>query len=144
MDIKEIATNAINTFLKVFFCSIVAVSVHLRFNGVTAMDMNNIFALTAMSALVAFLTELIFYSKKALSKMGLLIRHLLHLLAMIVSIMPVAFYMRWASWDEPIRVIIVVCLILGVWGMVTALEFYQTKKSTSQLEKKLKERTSKI
>jgi len=143
MDIKEMAERVLSSFFMIFFCSIVAGSIYLWLHGASVMNLSDIFAIVALSALFALTAELVFYSKRELNRLELLTRHLFHLLLIVVTIMPIAIFMKWVSWGEPIRMILIVCLILGVYVMVIVIDFYRTKKLTNQLTKKLRERANK-
>jgi len=103
--------------------------------------LNDMLVILAVSALSA-LTEFVFYSKRELRRLELFVRHCLSLFLIIAAVLSATIFLelRWISWDDPIHVIIFVGVILGIYILVTAINFYQTTKATSRLAQKLKER----
>ena len=141
MDIKEITRRIFNIFFTIFFCSMVVAIIYLRFIGENFIYLSDVLAILVLSALSA-LTEIIFYSKRELRRSELFVRHLLNLFLIIVVVLSTTIFMRlrWISWDDPIHVIIFIGVILGIYIMTTAIDFYQTAKTTNRLTQKLKER----
>jgi len=115
--------------------------IYLRFIGENFIYLSDVLAILVLSALSA-LTEIIFYSKRELRRSELFVRHLLNLFLIIVVVLSTTIFMRlrWISWDDPIHVIIFIGVILGIYIMTTAIDFYQTAKTTNRLTQKLKER----
>jgi len=139
MDVKEIVRRMFDNFFIIFFCSIVVVSIFLRFNGVDVVRLIDVFAIIALSALTA-LIEFVFYSKKELNRLELFVRHLICLILTIAIVLSVAIFMGWILWHEPTHVFVFTGITLAVYIMSTIIDFYWTSKATGTLTKKLKER----
>jgi cytochrome c biogenesis factor len=95
-----------------------------------------IFIIAILTALAGF----VLYSRREQKKRGMIIRLLIHLILSLGITLSVASYMEWVLWNMPFTVIIIVSLVVGIFVSVHAIMFYQSKKLTDDLNKKLKER----
>ena len=141
MGIKEIASRMFFNFFIVFFCIMFVVSVFSRFLGEDTISFNFVFSYMVLSFLIV-LTEVVFYSKKELTRLQLLVRHLVCLSIIIVIALLYIGFVLGASFNEfsiP-SVAINIGMIIATYTMTVAVGFIRTVKSTNQLEKKLKER----
>ena len=139
MGIKEIASRMFFNFFIVFFCIMFVVSVFWRFLGEDTISFNLVFSYMALSFLIA-LTELVFYSKRELTRVQFLVRHLICLSIIIVIALLYISIVLGASFDEFSTIAVNVGIIIITYIMTEAVSFIRTVKSTNQLEKKLKER----
>jgi len=139
MDLREIIGRLSNTFFVTFFWIMLAMTMFLRYFGASSVSMNDIYTVIALSALTT-IAELVLYSKRELTKLDLLVRHLIHLAIAIMIVLAVANFRGWMSIREPMHVLIFTGIILVVHVVVTLIQFYQTARSADLIAKKLRER----
>jgi len=101
------------------------------------MPLSVIYEIALMTALIS-LSDLLFYSKKELRRLGLLIRHIINLVLSIVIVLSVAIFAGWIPWNNPILVGAFVGMVVVVYLMSEGVEFYRTKIKTDEMTKKIK------
>jgi len=139
MGIKEIASRMFVNFFVIFFLVIAVLSVASWFIGADTIGLNNVFNTMALSFLIV-LTEFVFYSKRELTRLEWVVRHLICLALVIVIVMLYLFLILGASLDEPSIFIDHLIIIFVVYPISLAIDYIRAVKSTNQLAKKLKER----
>ena len=139
MDIKQFVRDTWEDFLLIFFFTVLGVFIYLRILGYDAVPMRDIVGIIVVSLLTS-LAGFILYSNKEPKRVELLVRHIIHLLAIIGIGLSVATYMRWVAWDMPNTVIRATMLIIGIYIAVISIIFYRTKKLMDRMNVKLKER----
>jgi len=107
--------------------------------GAETISMNALFNSMALSFFIV-LTELVFYSKKELTRLEWLVRHLICILLVTTIVLFFIFFIGGASFDDPSNIIENVIIIFIIYPISFAIDYIRTAKSTNQLEKKLKER----
>jgi len=138
MGIKEIASRMFVNFFVIFFLIMVVLSVPSWFMGADTISLNAVFSTMALSFLIV-LTEFVFYSKKELTRLEWLVRHLICLL-LVTAIVMLFMFFSGASFDEPSTLIESVIAVFIIYPISFAIDYFRTVKSTNQLAKKLKER----
>ena len=136
---KEFLKDMFSVMFIVFTCSIIGLVIYLYILGTESKLLDDIVIIFGISVLTS-VAGFILYSKKELSKLGLAIRHVLHLLVVLVIVMLAGTYFGWVLWSIPITVIRFVGLVIGIWISVNLIIFYQTKKLADNLNQKLKEK----
>jgi len=139
MSIKEFAKDVLDSFFVIFLCTIIGMVVYLYILGVDSVPSHDIvasFVLAVFTSLAGF----VLYSPEELKRPELFIRHVIHLLAIIVISLAMATYMRWILWSHPITVIRFAGLIMGIYIAVMSIIFYQSKILVDKMNEKLKER----
>ena len=136
---KEFLKDMFSVMFIVFTCSIIGLVIYLYILGTESKLLDDIVIIFGISVLTSA-AGFILYSKKELSKLGLAIRHVLHLLVVLVIVMLAGTYFGWVLWSIPITVIRFAGLVIGIWISVNLIIFYQTKKLADNLNQKLKEK----
>jgi len=113
-------------------------SIYRLLTGHDFISVSNIFTVAVMSVLTSAV-DLIFYSKKELRRLELLVRHIICLFIEIAIVLSFAIYIGWISWSEPILIMAFVGMVVIVHGMIIAIDFYRTKLKTDEIMKKIKE-----
>jgi len=143
MSFDEIKKQISDSFFVNFFLIVIAMGIYLRFMGYDIMAVNNIFTVAVMSGLTGT-SELVLYSKKELRRSELLVRHIICVLLGAVIVLSIAFYSGWISWNEPTLVIIFIGMVIVIHIISVATDFFQTKKKTDEITKKIGERNKKL
>ena len=138
MDIKIFAKEVFETFFVIFACSVVGYIVYIHLLGAELAPLHDLVAILVMSIL-ATLAGFILYSRKE-QKLEMLVRHALHLLAIVGIALGAASYMGWIVWYAPMTVFRFLGLIVGIYIVTTVIIFYNSKKLADDLTQKLKER----
>ena len=136
---KEFLKDLFSVMFIVFTCAILGLIIYLHILGAETALLSDIAAIFGISVLTSC-AGFILYSKKEPKRLEMIIRHALHLLTVLAIVLFAASYLQWVTWREPITVIRFVGLIIGIWISVHLIMFYQTKKLSDNLNKKLKER----
>ena len=142
MDIKNIVSRFIYNFLIAFSVSFIFMYVFRLlveaddFEFILRRDVHGLLAIAVLLALSAFIVE----SEKELSNRQILVRHIIHLLAVTSIIVSVAVFMGWVSLNQPVLIVLFVAAIIVAYFFVTVLEWYQSKGTADVLNQKLKER----
>ena len=139
MDIREFTKKMIAIFFITFTCIILAMTVYYHMNEIPFRFPRDIVAVFVITTLTTA-AEFVLYSKKEPKKREMFIRHIIHLFAIIGITLSVAVHVRWVIWSVPITVINFMGLVIGIYLAVHAIDFYQSKKLTDELNKKIKER----
>ena len=139
MDIKEITSRMFVNFFVIFFLITTVVSVPSWFMGAESISMNFVFNTMVLSLLIV-LTEFVFYSKKELTRLEWLVRHLICLSLVTLIVLISMFFIRGASFGELSDIIENIVVIFIVYSISFAIDYIRTVKLVNQLEKKLKER----
>ena len=139
MGIKEIANRMFVNYFVLFFLIITILSVPNWFIGADTIRLSNIFSTMALSFLIV-LTEFVFYSKKELTRVEWIVRHVICLALIIVIVMFYLFFIVGVSFDEPSLIIDNLIILSIEYPISLAMDYIRAVKSTNQLEKKLKER----
>jgi len=139
MGIKEITSRMLVDFFVVFFLIVAILTVSNWLAGADTMRLNNIFHAMAFSFLIV-LTEFVFYSKKELTRLEWIVRHLICLALVIAIVMLYLFFVVGASFDEPSVIIDNLIITFIVYPMSVLIDYIRAVKSTNKLAKKLKER----
>jgi len=138
MEITEVAEKLFNKFLFVFFCimMIVGITFHLMDWGLRVGD---VFSIVVMSVLFTGLESIIFYSKRELSKIELLVRHIIEIVIVIALVVAFDIFLEWGFTSTTRSAAILVGMILAVNIIVIVVQYYRTAKTTLELAKKIKE-----
>jgi len=139
MGIKEIANRMFVNFFVIFFLIMAVLSAASWFMGADSISLTNVFHTMALSFLVT-LTEFVFYSKKEITRLEWIVRHLICLVLVIAILMLSLLFVVGASFDEPAIFIDYLIILLIVYPISLAMDYIRAVKSANQLEKKLKER----
>jgi len=139
MGIKEIVSRMFVNYFFVFFLIIAVLSIPSWFMGADSISLINVFHTMALSFLVT-LTEFVFYSKKEITRLEWIVRHLICLVLVIAILMLHLFFVVGASFDEPAIIIDYLIILLIVYPISLSIDYIRAVKSANQLEKKLKER----
>ena len=139
MSIKEITSRMFVNFFVIFFLIVAVVTIPSWFRGIESLNLIFVFNTMALSFFIV-LTEFVFYSKKELTRLEWLVRHLICLLLVTVIIMLFMFIIGGASFIEPSNIIENMVIIFIVYSVSFAIDYIRSVKSTNQLERKLKER----
>ena len=139
MDFKEIARNIFVNFFIVFTCIIFIMMIYLRILGLDSIPMRDIIAAAIIAALTSS-AEIILHSNREPKRLEMFIRYALHLLAVTVIALSVSSYEGWFLWSEPIQIAVFVVLILSVYIMAVAVDYYRTKQLAEGLTEKLREK----
>lgn len=89
-------------------------------------------------ALITDLSFLLFYSRKILGKMQMLIRFCIHIPVVLIIVLYFCHLWDWINIDQPKEVAVFIFLILGIYALVVAITFYRDKKTANQLNEGLK------
>ena len=136
---KQFLKDLFSVMFITFTCAIIGLTIYLHILGVESVLLQDIVVIFGISVLTSC-AGFILYSKKEPSRVELIIRHILHLFAVLVIVMTAATYFGWVLWSMPITVIRFVIMITVIWISVNLIIFYQTKKLTDDLNKKLQEK----
>jgi len=139
MSIKEITSRMFVNFFVIFFLIVAVVTIPSWFRGIESLNLIFVFNTMALSFFIV-LTEFVFYSKKELTRLEWLVRHLICLLLVTVIILLFMFIIGGASFIEPSNIIENMVIIFIVYSVSFAIDYIRSVKSTNQLERKLKER----
>jgi len=86
------------------------------------------------------LLNLLFYSKRELTRKQMRVRVGLHLATTLALVLGVAFFMRWVSFSEPLRIIVLSAVVTGIYFLMMLQTVSRSKKDADELNEKLKER----
>ena len=139
MEIRDFVKEMISDFFLIFTFSILIGFTWLLIWGGNALSIQDIVASLVIS-LLCTLAGIVMYQSRGLKMRELLVRHIIHLLIMIIIVLSVASFRGWISWDAPITVIMLVGLLVGAYIIGLAIQYYQSDKLMDELNKKLKER----
>jgi len=139
MSFKEITNRMFVNFFVIFFLTMSIASVRMWLLGVEDIGLDIIFYYMALSFLTV-LPELVFYSKRELSKAQLIVRHLICYVLVVAIVLGFLVIVAGASLSQPIIVIIVAVTVFIVYIISVAIDFLRAAKSTNQLMEKLDER----
>jgi len=138
MEIKEVAGKLFNKFLFIFFCimMIVGITFHLMDWGLRVGD---VFSIVVMSVLFTGLEFIMFYSKRELSKIELLVRHIIEIVIVIALVLVFDIFLEWGFTSNAYSTVILIGMILAVNIIAIVVQYYWTAKTTLELAKKIKE-----
>jgi len=139
VDVQELVKGIFNDFLLTFFCIMMVVSIVFRVLGLGGFGVDDVFAIAVLSTLCASCHRLVFHSKKELNKLELLLRHFISFVLAAVLVVVFDMYMGWGFGDSTLGMLILIGMILAVYVISVAIEYYQTAKTTDELAKKIKE-----
>jgi len=139
MDIKECVKHMFNDFFISFSCIVLMMTVYLRFMGLDSVHMRDIGGGLLISVLTS-LSEIILYSKREQRRTEALVRGVIHFFVVIGIALGVSARFRWFAWGEPRHVLTFLGMALGVYFVVVAITFLQTKKISDELNDRLRER----
>lgn len=139
MNIKEFAKSIFDTFFIIFTCAILGWYIYLSILGYEFAPLREVIVIFALCIIGSF-AGFILYSKKEMRRHELLLRHFIHLLAIMGIALSAATYMGWVLWNVPFTVIRFSGLIMGIYIAVMAIEFYKSKRLMDKMNEKLKER----
>jgi len=139
MGMKELTNRMFINFFVIFFLIMLIMSVLSRFWGADTIRLSAVFNFMVLSLLLV-LTETVFYSKKELTRLGFLVRHLICLLLVTVITLLFVGFMEVASLNDPSSIVRNVAIVFIVYAISFAIDFFRTAKSANQLTKKLRER----
>ena len=139
MELKKIIREIFESIFVIFTCAILVVTLNGHILGASSMLLRDVIALFAVSALTSF-AGIVLYSKKEPKRLEMLARHALHLIIILAIVLAAASYFGWLLWSVPITVLRFIGITIIIWMSVHAVLFFQTKKLTDDLNKKLKER----
>ena len=138
MDIKNFVKRIVNNFLVIYTVLMFGQLILWHFNGTTHISWQDLTFLFMMSILFS-LAGFIFYSKRNLKRLELLIRHVFHFILIIAIYLSVGSYFGVVPWNEPRHLVTIAALTLGVYIAVSAIRLYQTKRQTDEMNEMLKE-----
>ena len=139
MDIKAFARETIDNFFVIYSC---IMGGHLiLWRTLWGNDMLSWFGLAALfvMSILYSLAGIVFYSKRELKRLELLIRHACHLVLIVAIYLSIGTYLGWIQWSSPSYLIGTAGLIVGVYVVVLASRFYQSKKQTDEMNEMLNE-----
>jgi len=136
MGISELTRRMFVNFFVIFFLIIATISVFSWFAGDDTIGLSAIFNTSVLSFFIV-LTEFVFYSKKELTRLQWLVRHLICLLLVVVIVLIFLFLIGGVRFPVIIHNAI---LIIIVYPISFVIDYIRTVKSTGRLEKKLQER----
>jgi len=139
MDIKELSSRMFINFFIIFFCIIFIVSIVSQFQGADTIGLNFIFNTAVLSFMIVF-AEIVFYSKRELSRLELFARHLICLSLVIVIVSLFMIFMLGVALTEPSDIIGNIGITFVVYTISFVIDYLRTVNSTNQLTKKLTER----
>jgi len=139
VELGEFAKQYLYGFMFVFTFTVVAMVVYLNALGYDFVPMRDIAAVFAMSILIP-LSGLVLCSNRALKRHELLIRNIFRILITIGIVLSVASFMGWISWSAPISIVPYMVITAVIYSAAVAIEFYESKKLTSKMNEKLRER----
>ena len=139
MDIKQFLKEAVDSFYIIFFFAIVGLVVYLHILGYEFVPMRDIVGVFVASV-VASLAGFVLYSSREPKRTELLIRHIIHLFAIMGISLSIATFMGWISWSVPSLVVRFAGTIFAIYIVVLAVIFYRNKRLMDKMNEKLKER----
>jgi len=139
MDVKEIVRYMSYSFFSIFTACVLVRYVYALVSGSGTFGVHDITALLVM-AVFGTLSYFIFYSKKELSRKQMLMRNVIHMSVIIGVMLLIASYMQWILWNEPIRIIVFVGVVVLVYVMIVVVNVLHDKKTADQMTQNLNER----
>jgi len=139
MEIKEFINGIWISFLFTFTFSTIAMAIHAMIFAEGVVRVEDIIAIAFISVLIS-LAGIVLCSSRGLKRSELLFRHIIRLFMIIGIVLSTATYMEWISWNAPMSVAVIVGIVLGIYIIAIAIEFYQSKKLMDTMNIKLKER----
>ncbi|MCL2373604.1 MAG: hypothetical protein FWC78_09435 [Defluviitaleaceae bacterium] len=139
MGMRELAHRMFVNFFVIFFLILLLFGLLAWLQGIDVIQLNFVFSIMALSFFVV-LTEIVFYSKRELTRREMLLRHLFCLLLVIAVTMVFLHIMGVAVRDEPMVLLGNILGIFTVYMISAAIDFFRAMKSANQIAEKLKER----
>ena len=139
MSFKEITNRMFINFFVIFFLIMLVICVPLWFLGIEEIGLDMVFLNMAL-AFLTVLSELVFYSKRELSKTQFLVRHLICLTLVMAIALGFMIIVDGASFSQPINIAIIVGSVSIIYTLSAAIDFLRATKSTNKLMEKLNER----
>jgi len=139
VSFKEITNRMFINFFVIFFLIMLVICVPLWFLGIEEIGLDMVFLNMAL-AFLTVLSELVFYSKRELSKTQFLVRHLICLTLVMAIALGFMIIVDGASFSQPINIAIIVGSVSIIYTLSAAIDFLRATKSTNKLMEKLNER----
>jgi len=100
---------------------------------------HDILVLLVISVLTGFM-QMIFYSKKELSRRQMYWRYVLRLPATLAIVIPIAAIRGWIRFNVPVSVAILIGVVVVIYLMTVVADIHAFRKLADQLNQELKER----
>jgi len=131
----------LETTLIAFTGSMVCMYIYLLVFRIEVIHVHHLTAAFAMNILLS-LTQLIFLSKRELSRRQMFVRNCIHFVICLAVTLTIATFMGWVMWSQPISIVVFAGMVMFIYGLMSLRELYQSKKLADKLNEKLKEKYS--
>jgi len=141
MDIKTLLKGMLLSFFPIFGVGILTARAYiLVFTEYTTLVVSMIDQMLLMTALIS-LAHFIMYSKKELPVRQMIVRHVLHFVAVMAIVLGFFIFWDWIYWVEPVRGIILNVTAVVVWyALIKFANLYYMGYLAKAASKRLKER----
>ena len=142
MDIREMVARRLKSIMATFCGSILATYIYMI---IFQIDSMRIYVITTLIVL-AFIIELshiVLYSKKEPSSNQMFIRHVVHMIIIMIIVSSATAYMGLMDIRDPLEVLVVMGLIVIVYMVILLTGLHQIKQLSDRMNKRLRERYKK-